>query len=338
MKAKRTERRANGRKRRRLGLVLLLAVILTVPSLQTWAQGYVDTQRSCSMQISISNEEDYTELKKLDVTARLYRIADISRSGAYTAVNGYTDIQSSLDAITADSKASDWEAIAALAQKDAAAGKADAAIVLKNGVGSVSDLPTGLYLVLADSVQTDAYAYDFTCGLISAPENAWLSMGQLPDEWVYDQIAVTLKPTRNPLAGEVLITKTLKGYNPSLGNPLFAFDVEVYNGNTVVYSNVVSLSFTQEGSKSVTVSGLPVGSRVVVTEVYSGASYTAVSPTKVTIEKLEAGEPAKADFTNAYADKLVYGNGVVNHFSYDGSGYSWTQQTDNSSTVNGIRQ
>ena len=35
------------------------------------------------------------------------------------------------------------------------------------------------------------------------------------------------------------------------------------------------------------------------------------------------------DFTNDYNDHLIYGTGVVNHFEYDGVGWTWHQLEDN---------
>lgn len=338
----RTGRTGNGggkRKRsRRLGasaLVLALLVLSSLPAL-VWAKN-VDTDRTCSMQISISDGEEYRELLDVKVKARLYRVAEIGRSGAFTARAAYADIQAALDGITAESTAADWEAVAAAAQKTAAAGTADASVTLTGGKGSVTGLATGLYLILADPVQTDSYSYEFSCGLVSAPGNSYDAAGQLSGEWVYDGIAVTLKPTRTELTGEIVITKTLQNYNAASGTPIAVFDVEAYYENTVVYSNVVSLVFDAANTKSVKVSGLPLGARVVVTEVYSGASYTAVAASSVTIEKLTA-DGAEAKFTNRYDGGLLYGTGVVNHFSYDGNGYHWSTQTDNSATDNGIRQ
>lgn len=318
----------------------LLALVFTavLPFGYVWAKGSVDTGRRCSVEVGISEEDSFKELKSVEIPVKFFRIAGIDAEGKYNALEAYANIQEKLDAVDKNTKASDWTDIFELAKKDAENQTENVSVQVKNGKASSLNMETGLYLVLADSVNTGEYSYNFTTGLVSLPDNAYYSLGQGKDMWIYDNVQVSLKPERTARSGELEIKKTLKNYDAKTGTPLFVFDVEAYKDNEVVYSNVVSLSFDKSGTQSVKISGLPVGAKVVVKEIYSGASYKVSSAATVTIDSLRSGETAVAGFTNEYDNKLVYGTGVVNHFAYDGNGYSWTQQKDNSAVANGMTE
>lgn len=328
----------NAKRKKRAVFFMALVLAAVLPLTCAWAKGYVDTGRRCSVSVSISEDNSFGELKNVEITVKFFRIAGIDANGQYRALEAYSDIQEKLDAVDKNTKAAGWNQILELAKKDAANQKENTSVKVKNGRADTSDMETGLYLVTADSVSTGSYSYHFTSGLVSLPDNEFYSMGQGKDEWIYDNVAVSLKPERTERSGELEIRKTLKNYNPKTGTPLFVFDVEVYRGSEVVYSNVVSMSFGEKGTQSVKITGLPVGAKAVVKEIYSGASYTVESSGTVTIDSIRAGETAVASFTNDYNNKLIYGTGVVNHFTYDGNGYSWTQQKDNSAMANGMTE
>ncbi len=320
--------------KKKTAFILALALTAMFPLTYVWADGSVDTARRCSVEVGISEEDSFKELKSVEIPVKFYRVAGIDAEGKYNALEAYSNLQEKLDAVDKNTKASDWAEIFELAKKDAENQKAGTTVKVRNGKATGGDMESGLYLVLADSVSTGEYTYNFTTGLVSLPDNAYYSLGQGKNMWVYDNVAVSLKPERTARSGELEIKKTLKNYDAKTGTPLFVFDVEVYKDGEVVYSNVVSLSFDKEGTQKVKISGLPVGAKAVVKEIYSGASYTADSAQTVTIDSLQATEVSEASFTNEYDNKLVYGTGVVNHFAYDGNGYSWTQQKDNSAVEN----
>lgn len=317
-------------------MVLLLAV--TIPISYVSAKGNVDTGRRCSVKIEIGEDNSFGDLKTVDITVKFFRIAGIDREGQFRALEDYAELQEELTAISKDTTVADWSRIMEQAKKAVTDKKESVSVKVVNGRAESSNMETGLYLVLADSVSTKEYTYNFTTGLLSLPDNTYFSTGQGKDEWIYDNIPVSLKPERTARSGELEIKKTLKNYNAKTGTPVFVFDVEVTKDGTAVYSNVVSLSFSDKGTQSIKITGLPVGSRAVVTEIYSGASYTVESPATVTVDNIRAGETAVAAFTNDYNNSLVYGTGVVNHFAYDGNGYSWTQQKDNSAMANGMME
>ena len=78
---------------------------------------------------------------------------------------------------------------------------------------------------------------------------------------------------------------------------------------------------------------IPAGAEVIVTEIYSGASYTLTSEESKTVTILadgEEGAPVAVDFSNTYDERLNGGNGVVNHFSYEDG--EWKHQATEDST------
>ena len=326
-------------------LVLTMAAALLFSQTSAFARGAVDTKRECTLTVEVGS--DWEDLKTVEIPVQLYRVASIDAEGNYTAEDDFVELQEMLDAIDETTVAADWAAMA-----ESASGKilaqivtdengekilpeADAALTMKNGKGSVGEIPCGLYLVWADTVSTEAYDYTFTPYLVSAPSSDYaeeLASGNTPgaevsDDWNYD-IEVSLKPEQSERTGELRITKTLETYNASLGTPLFVFEITARMNDEVVYNDVVSLAFDGGTSKEVVVEGIPAGSVVTVTEVYSGAGYRMESAPSVEVE-IVAGEQADASFTNDYNDQLIYGTGVVNHFAYDGMGFSWEQLEDN---------
>lgn len=203
----------------------------------------------------------------------------------------------------------------------------------------------GMYLIVAESVQSDHYTYHFKPYLISVPTNGYSDgVSGDNDEWVY-QVRVGLKPEQEERYGRLRISKELTDFNSSLGAASFVFEVKaektVNNVNEVVYSDVVQLDFTGVGTQSVTIAPeadegvdvvgkIPAGSKVTVTEVYSGASYTTDSREQ-TVETMQAYETeanvAAVSFTNHYNGDINGGSGVVNHFEYteseNGNGGNW---------------
>ena len=105
----------------------------------------------------------------------------------------------------------------------------------------------------------------------------------------------------------------------------------VLNGQNV-YSDTVTLTFTEAGSKSYVIEGIPAGAQVTVTEIYTGTTYTLVAPegtdgTQNTV--IQAGSTSSVSFTNDYTPTDKGGGAVINQFRYeDGEGWGWTKIPD----------
>lgn len=132
--------------------------------------------------------------------------------------------------------------------------------------------------------------------------------------------------------GRLNIVKNITGYNQTLGQTSFIFKIEAKEKNgEIVYSDYASITFTKPGTETITISDIPAGTTVTVTEVYSGASYEVVGDsvktcTIVSDQAINAGEATQASvsFTNKYNGGNRGGYAVTNHFDRDGDG--WTAQ------------
>lgn len=165
------------------------------------------------------------------------------------------------------------------------------------------NLDEGYYLYVVEDAQSDAYDYEFNPGLVKLTSET-------------EAIDISLKATRKDRTGSIKITKTLSSWNETSNECTFVFEIKAEKDGKVVYSNVASISFNEanHGSDSVEVTGIPVGSTVTVTEVYSGGyTQTSVTPESKT---LVLDQEITFDFTNDYNDyRKSYG--VENQFSFD---------------------
>lgn len=211
--------------------------------------------------------------------------------------------------------------------------RADAEIIVENGIGTMQGLPQGMYLVWVMPVETDSYQYTFLPYLVSLPNNSYDA--EVPgsiDEWEYEA-TVGLKPRQNQRYGSLLIRKNLHNYKEALGTAMFVFRVEArkdlnHDGEKeIVYSDVVGLEFDAAGEKEAVVEHIPAGSEVTVEEIYSGSAYTIQGSAvkELTIwakDSNDAGNLPAVEFANDYDDRVTYGTGAVNHFTHDGNGWS----------------
>lgn len=320
----------------------------------------VETAEKCSVVITVP-EEGFQELSSLDIKVNLYKVAGIAVTGEYTATESLKDVSvpvvgeadkafhECLAGLSSETEAAEWEAMAAALKEaiDTAAPAVETSVtaegVIQEGTVTIDktvdgdNLTTGLYLVDAQQALSDYYQYDFTPYLISLPNNYYYTSGN--DDWVYENVAIGLKPEKTDRYGDLVINKFLDVYNETIGGATFVFQVEASKKDvdteetSVVYSNVVSMTFKNPGTDSITIEDIPAGAEVVVTEIYSGASYSLTSDAsqKVTIiADEEEGAPVSASFSNTYDKRLNGGNGVVNSFAYEDG--VWTHSATEDST------
>lgn len=335
-------------KRIKKGSAWLLALTLVLSSaaiVKVQAANGIDTEKRCSISFQLEGNlnEEFAELNELTVPVKLYRVADVSSSGVYTALEGFQELK--LDEVDSETTAAQWEEKAAKAVEILEESETEAAAEtnIEKGSGKAENLETGMYLVAAQETLSNLYAYRFTPYLISLPNN-YYSTGE-NDDWVYD-VSTGLKPEKEALFGSLVIDKTLTSFNQTLGNATFVFSIEgVKTGedgkSESVYSDVVSVVFDHAGTKSITVTGIPAGADVTVTEIYSGASYEASGAVSQTVKiaadsREEEGEDAAnavhVSFTNQYNNGLNGGASVVNHFEKTEGGWDWTTQDDSTGT------
>lgn len=309
-------------------LILSLALSGAVLSEVKAARG-VETDRKCSITLEVGGDltGDFAELSQLSIPVNLYKVADISETGSYTAVKGYESLD--FASVSSETTAAQWEQKAQMAQKiieDEKKTLTDKGTI-QNGKGKISDLSVGMYLVAAETTLSEEYEYKFTPYLLSLPNNYHGTTGN--DDWVYD-VTTGLKPGKEERLGSLIIDKTVTSFNETLGSATFVFQIEGVKDGEQVYSDVVSAVFDTAGTKSIRIDGIPAGTEVTVTEIYSGASYDLASaPSKtVVIKASDEEEAVHVTFTNTYNNKLNGGASVVNHFANEEGVWTVEQQSD----------
>ena len=298
----------------------------------------VETDKECSVEV-IAAHDQFSELQNLPITVKLYRVADIAVTGAYTATEAFAEADFS--DIDSDTVAAVWEEKAVLAKEivDTTEAEADAEAECAEGKATFEGLPTGMYLVDAQPVDSDYNTYEFTPYLVSLPNNYYYSSEDGDDTWVYDltgENAIGLKPEKSDRYGDLIINKTLDVYNATNEGAYFVFQVEATKTDVdteevrVVYSNVVAMTFDGTATHSVKIEKIPAGADVVVTEIYSGANYeltTEESATTIII----AEDAVEVDFVNTHDGGQNGGTGLVNTFAYNEG--EWTHNATVDSSV-----
>ena len=306
----------------------------------TYAATAVDSSASCSLTLTTAKADAFADdLAALEgIHVNLYKVADVEKTGAYVSVDAFADLK--IEELKGDDGKQWASAWAGMAEKAAGMldGMApDTEITMTHdetlGVcrGTAAGLAPGLYLVMADTADSAVYEYTFSPYLVALPDNLYYESGNPADDQRLYDVTAGLKARRQRRLGRLAVRKTLEEYNTILGDATFVFQIEGAdeNGRTV-YSNVVSTNHRAAGTAEAVCENIPVGITVTVTEVHSGASYTATSDTEQTaviVADEMPGAPAAVNFTNTYNEKLVPGAAVINHFSYGEDGkWSWKQQ------------
>lgn len=308
-----------------LEVVFVMLLVVAKPGTAYGAPG-IDLEKKCS--IAFVLDGTYEELHTMELSIRLYQVAEVKESGAFEALADYQALAEDLLAVDEHTTATIWEQMAETAA-EIAAKDADypTVVTMQDGAAKVKDLSTGLYLVMVEPVEATVYSYTFAPYLVALPGNSYAESGS--DEWEYE-VEARLKPDRTDLYGTLTIEKTLDSYNATLGGASFVFRIEAVKENKKVYSDVVSLTFDGTGSKSITLEAIPAGAEVTVAEVYSGAIYQVVSASTQQVQIVASGAAqaqAKVAFHNTYDGRLNSGSGIVNHFTHEEDGiWNWQQQ------------
>ncbi len=319
---------------KRRGVILLAAVLMfsAIAIPKAYAADKIITGEKCSVQISVP-ADSFDELNRLPVEINLYKVASIDAVGNYTAAGAFSSMDFS--DVDSETSAETWEAKALQAKTFVTESMtADAVLTLEEGTDIAEELETGMYLVDAQEIISETYRYKFKPYLISLPNNYYYTEND--DEWQYNLTgnhAIGLKAERSDLYGDLVIEKTVDVFNGTYKDATFVFQVEATKADPEapagtpaqkVFSDVFAINFTEPNTKSLTVGKIPAGANVIVTEVYSGASYTAELKEKHTViiadevlAKDSSKEVAKVSFTNTHDDRPNGGNGIVNSFSYD---------------------
>ena len=186
--------------------------------------------------------------------------------------------------------------------------------------------------------------YHFAPILVSVPQREEVTVyedeGKVEDneEWTYSmflgntgntgdwtgEISLNLKAGAVDTVGSLKLVKHLVSYQTFEGKTdpaTFIFDIEGEKDGESVYSDIVTMRFTESGDQSVVIEDLPVGTVVKISEVYAcGKKY---KPEEKLVEvTIKGGEESiqTAEFTNHFNGPTPGGGSVLNHFESDGEG------------------
>ena len=329
-------------KRLKQGSTFLLAVALTFPLLTlpgAKAASAINTGQKCSIEFDISGNS--SELLSASIPVNLYKVASVDESGNYTATDAFSKLDlSSVSADNLDAAAATWAERAAEAKKLLKDDTEPTTTTLTQGRGTATGLDTGLYLVDTPKVITPNYTYTFTPYLVSLPTNNYYSGNGASDDWIYDltkeyNSAVGLKTEQHVRYGDLVIKKELKDHNATFGNnATFVFQIDITTLDKKTETRIEELTFSAAGDDSVTITKIPAGSHVKVTEVYSGASYELASAKSQETDIIANPEketevefkPAEVSFINKHDGRTNGGYGVKNNFKLDENGqYQYTK-------------
>lgn len=329
-------------KRLKQGSTFLLAVALTFPLLtlpSAKAASAINTGQKCSIEFDISGNS--SELLSASIPVNLYKVASVDESGNYTGIDAFSKLDlSSVSADNLDAAAATWAERAAEAKKLLKDDTEPTTTTLTQGRGTATGLDTGLYLVDTPKVITPNYTYTFTPYLVSLPTNNYYSGNGASDDWIYDltkeyNSAVGLKPEQHVRYGNLVINKELVDHNATFGNnATFVFQIDITTLDEKKETRIEELTFSAAGNDSVTITKIPAGSHVKVTEVYSGASYELASAKSQETDIIANPEketevefrPAEVSFINKHDGRTNGGYGVKNNFKLDENGqYQYTK-------------
>lgn len=318
------------RKSLKAGGTLLLGFTVALSAFvlpRAYAAESVETDRECSLSFAIGGT--YEELNETPVTVNLYKVADMTSTGEYTALAGFEDLD--LGQIGSDMTAEEWEQKAQSASDivETAQTQPAAVVTTAGGEGTASGLDTGMYLVEAEAAQSAYYDYTFSPYLISLPNNYYYGTGN--DEWVYDVTGNELKPEQEARMGSVEIDKDLLSFNGSgSAQATFVFQIDITTLKGETETRQAAMNFTGAGSESLVIDEIPAGASVTVTEVYSGAGYElAEGSSAEQSAQVIADDIVSVTFQNEQDGTPNGGYGVVNHYSIDENGqWQWSQMAD----------
>lgn len=332
-------------KRLKQGSTFLLAVALTFPLLtlpSAKAASAINTGQKCSIEFDISGNS--SELLSASIPVNLYKVASVDESGNYTGIGAFSKLDlSSVSADNQDAAAATWAERAAEAKKLLKDDTEPTTTTLTQGRGTATGLDTGLYLVDTPKVITPNYTYTFTPYLVSLPTNNYYSGNGASDDWIYDltkeyNSAVGLKPEQHVRYGNLVINKELVDHNATFGNnATFVFQIDITTLDEKKETRIEELTFSAAGNDSVTITKIPAGSHVKVTEVYSGASYELASAKSQETDIIANPEketevefrPAEVSFINKHDGRTNGGYGVKNNFKLDENNqYQYTKPAE----------
>lgn len=313
------------------GLALLFSVVVAVCG--TYPALADDENISQEMSIKVLSPDDMPELAEMEIPVHVYCIAEPDDEGVLQPTNLFRRIADPLGAYSGNPADETAKALIAAATLEAnlLSSNPDISQTITGGEGVINVPNPGLYLLLPQAAYHGDTLYNFNSLLVPVPYR--LEDGEL----AYAQIGAVLKgapvPPDNPdvpdeARGSLEIVKSLSAMDTSLGNPTFVFNVTATDAaGATLFNKVVAFSFTEAGQKSQIIDGIPLGTTITVTEVYSGASYTATTDTTQAVTISADNREASVTFENQPNDDRKGGTGIENAFAKGPDGWKLVQRT-----------
>ena len=134
---------------------------------------------------------------------------------------------------------------------------------------------------------------------------------------------------------EALLLGTLEGGVATYD--LAAGGVDIAPSQDLIAPEVIT-AVDEVKEKTIRIADIPAGSKVTVTEVYTGAGYEIVGDSKKVLESLVADEDsqeiATASFENKASNEIHGGYGIVNNYKYSKEDQDYTvKQSKENKTV-----
>ena len=153
------------------------------------------------------------------------------------------------------------------------------------------------------------------------------SLNSAVGNWI-PNAEIVLKASRDLRFGQLQIDKHVTDF---AGEPAtFVFHVVDTATGGEIYDNYASIYYDGGESHSTTLTQIPAGLELTVTEVYEGARFEADGPTTATAT-IVSGETVTVSFNNKRNGSGKGGHGIENHFEFGEDGdWHWTAIPSNS--------
>ena len=319
-------------------LAMCMLVALAFGGVAAWAADS-GLGGSNSLTVKVSDDPE-SDIAKAGVKVSVYKIADAKKNTSYD-IYDYTFVAPFAADLTskyplANMSASQWEGLAGDAKTIVEAEDSTAQAVVSDVLAgdAITGLTDGLYLVLAPDTAGAEHMYSFSPAVVAIPNKAsqvveGREVIMTSDDygaWL-NEVSITLKHSEAPLYGSLRINKTVTNFS---GEPAtFVFHITGTTPAGTTYERYASVYYSGGESASTVVNHIPVGTKLKVTEEYTGARFALVTgdDEEKTIVADE-DQMAHADFTNRQTSSGTGGHGIQNSFTLqqdgeDESHYDW---------------
>lgn len=309
---------------RRVLLALVAFVTCALAMGTAFAQEATDSDASGTNELVVNAVDSMSDITDANVQVKVYRIAAGQHNGTYdtydySLVDPFTGLAQKYD--LAAMSQSQWGDMATEAQQIATDAQVEPD---RTGVVGqpISNLPDGVYLVLLPEAKSGLHVFTFSPTIVTLPGKV-----DANDQPVYNTSAgrwtntdpqvpvqIVAKPSVAPRYGRLRIDKSVTGFAGEAAT--FVYHIVGTQPDNKKYETYAAVKYTAEGTQSATVGHIPAGTKLTVTEVYTGARYQLVSDADQTATIVADGV-VPVTFQNEKNDSGTGGHGIENHFVYD---------------------